>query len=305
MRGAATVGVAVFAVAAGVALSLSWRRQTDWSRVQHTLATRAGRDPLTGLPDRVALTERLSAGLGSTRTPTASRPAVLFCDLDRFRRINETYGHACGDNVLVAAGLRFANALRAGDTIGRLDGDKFVVICPVVSTSEAAEIANRLLATLENPFAVGGHTVRVHREHRRRGRRRLDRRSRRSPARRGPCDGAGQARRPRASGRLLVIHAAAHVDRRHRAAARRARRRAVQARLPTGRVELRRLDRRARGVDPLGSSRPRTRVARRLHPAAGGVRAHRRRGHVGAARGVPPGRGVDERVPRARHARSR
>jgi diguanylate cyclase (GGDEF)-like protein len=86
---------------------------------------------------------------------------VLFCDLDRFRRINETYGHACGDNVLVAAGLRFANALRAGDTIGRLDGDKFVVICPVVSTSEAAEIANRLLATLENPFAVGGHSVRV------------------------------------------------------------------------------------------------------------------------------------------------
>ncbi len=47
MRGAATVGVAVFAVAAGVALSLSWRRRTDWSRVQHTLATRAGRDPLT------------------------------------------------------------------------------------------------------------------------------------------------------------------------------------------------------------------------------------------------------------------
>ena len=161
MRGAATVGVAVFAVAAGVALSLSWRRQTDWSRVQHSLETRAGRDPLTGLPDRVALTERLSAGLGSTRTPTASRPAVLFCDLDRFRRINDTYGHACGDNVLVAAGQRFANALRAGDTIGRVDGDKFVVICPVVSTSEAAEVANRLLATLENPFAVGGHTVRV------------------------------------------------------------------------------------------------------------------------------------------------
>ena len=161
MRGAAIVGVAVFAVAAGVALSLSWRRQSDWSRVEHTLATRTGRDPLTGLPDRVALTERLSAGLGDTRTPTASRPAVLFCDLDRFRRINDTYGHACGDNVLVAAGQRFANALRAGDTIGRLDGDKFVVICPVVSTSEAAEVANRLLATLENPFAVGGHTVRV------------------------------------------------------------------------------------------------------------------------------------------------
>ena len=123
--------------------------------------TRAGRDPLTGLVDRVGLTERLSAGLGASRTPTASRPAVLFCDLDRFRRINDTYGHACGDNVLVAAGQRFANVLRSCDTIGRLDGDKFVVICPVVSTSEAAEIANRLLGTLENPFAIGGHTVRV------------------------------------------------------------------------------------------------------------------------------------------------
>ena len=161
MRASAILAVLVFAVAAAVALSLSWRRQSDWSRVEHTLATRAGRDPLTGLVDRVGLTERLSAGLGASRTPTASRPAVLFCDLDRFRRINETYGHACGDNVLVAAGHRFAKVLRSGDTIGRLDGDKFVVICPVVSTSEAAEVANRLLATLENPFAVGGHTVRV------------------------------------------------------------------------------------------------------------------------------------------------
>ncbi len=161
MRASAILAVSVFAAAAGVALTLSWRRRTDWSRVEHTLSTRAGRDPLTGLVDRVGLTERLSAGLGASRTPTASKPAVLFCDLDRFRRINETYGHACGDTLLVAAGQRFANALRNGDTIGRLDGDKFVVICPVVSTSEAAEIANRLLSTLENPFAVGGHTVRV------------------------------------------------------------------------------------------------------------------------------------------------
>ena len=161
---------------------------------------------------------------------------MLFCDLDRFRRINETYGHACGDNVLVAAGLRFANVLRAGDTIGRLDGDKFVVICPVVSTSEAAEIANRLLATLENPFAVGGHTVRV-------------------TASIGVAVADGSTADPEIllrdadhamvqakrdgrerAVRLLVIHAAAHVDRGHRAAARRARRRAVQARLPTRRA---------------------------------------------------------------------
>ena len=194
MRGAATVGVAVFAVAAGVALCVELAASDRLVPGASTRSRRgAGRDPLTGLPDRVRLTERLSAGLGNTRTPTASKPAVLFCDLDRFRRINETYGHACGDNVLVAAGRRFANVLRAGDTIGRLDGDKFVVICPVVSTSEAAEIANRLLATLENPFAVGGHSRAGHGEHRRRGRRRLDRRSRRSSARRRSRDGAGQA----------------------------------------------------------------------------------------------------------------
>ena len=103
-RASAILAVTVFGAAGSVALCLSWRRQSDWSRVEHTLATRAGRDPLTGLADRTGLTERLTAGLGPQRTPTASRPAVLFCDLDRFRRINETYGHTCGDNVLVAAG---------------------------------------------------------------------------------------------------------------------------------------------------------------------------------------------------------
>jgi diguanylate cyclase (GGDEF)-like protein len=86
---------------------------------------------------------------------------VLFCDLDHFRRINDTYGHRCGDHVLVAAGQRFANVLRPADTIGRIDGDKFVVICPVVSAPEAMAMAERLLGCLENPFAVSGHTVRV------------------------------------------------------------------------------------------------------------------------------------------------
>ena len=160
-RASAILAVTVFAAAGSVALCLSWRRRTDWTRVETTLATRAGRDPLTGLVDRIGLTERLSAGLGESRTPTASRPAVLFCDLDRFRRINDTYGHACGDNVLVAAGQRFANVLRPGDTIGRLDGDKFVAICSVTSAAEATTIAERLLGTLANPFAVSGHTVHV------------------------------------------------------------------------------------------------------------------------------------------------
>lgn len=144
-----------------VAFLLSWRRRVDWSRVEVALSDRAGRDPLTGLADRVALTERLTARLGSRGSPTATRPAVLFCDLDHFRRINDTYGHRCGDHVLVAAGQRFANVLRTADTIGRIDGDKFVVICPVVSAPEAMATAERLLGCLENPFAVGGHTVRV------------------------------------------------------------------------------------------------------------------------------------------------
>ena len=149
-------------LAAGlVAFLLSWRRRLDWSRVEVALSDRAGRDPLTGLADRVALTERLTARLGSRGSPTATRPAVLFCDLDHFRRINDTYGHRCGDHVLVAAGQRFANVLRTADTIGRIDGDKFVVICPVVSAPEAMAMAERLLGCLENPFAVGGHTVRV------------------------------------------------------------------------------------------------------------------------------------------------
>ncbi len=132
----------------------------DRSRVERPLPL-LGVTHSAGLADRVALTERLTARLGSRGSPTATRPAVLFCDLDYFRRINDTYGHRCGDHVLVAAGQRFANVLRTADTIGRIDGDKFVVICPVVSAPEAMTMAERLLGCLENPFVVGGHTVRV------------------------------------------------------------------------------------------------------------------------------------------------
>ena len=296
-RAAAMLAVTVFGTAACVAICLSWRRQRDWTRVEHTLATRTGRDPLTGLVDRVGLTERLSKGLGPQRTPTASRPAVLCCDLDRFQRINDTYGHACGDSVIVAAGRRFANVLRAGDTIGRLDGDTFVVICLVGSANEATEIADRLLGTLDNPFAIGGHTFRVTASI---GIAVADGSTADPEALMRDADHAMiQAKRDgrERAVRFAVRHASPHERGHDRAAARSARRRPVPTRVPAGRVELRRHDRRRRSPPAVGPPAPGRRSAERVHPAARGVGPHRRGRHMGAARGVPAGIGVDARLP--------
>ena len=260
------LAVTVFGTAACVAICLSWRRQRDWTRVEHTLATRTGRDPLTGLVDRVGLTERLSKGLGPQRTPTASRPAVLCCDLDRFQRINDTYGHAAATACIVAAGRRFANVLRAGDTIGRLDGDTFVVICLVGSANEATEIADRLLGTLENPFAIGGHTFRV-------------------TASIGVAVADGSTADPEAlmrdadhamiqakrDGRERAVLFASDMRPRtsvgtHRAAASSARTRPVPTRVPAGRVELRRHDRRRRSPAAVGPPAPRARMPNEFIP---------------------------------------
>ncbi len=113
---------------------------------------RALHDPLTGLPNRTLLYDRVAHALSrARREPTV--PAVLFIDLDRFKVVNDSLGHAAGDRLLVAVTERLQHALRPGDTLARLGGDEFVVLCDdLADAGQALALAERISKALRLPF---------------------------------------------------------------------------------------------------------------------------------------------------------
>ena len=134
---------------------------TSAHEVTAELAHQALHDPLTGLPNRVLLREHLDHALRRLDRQ-GGELVVLFLDLDRFKDVNDTLGHAAGDRLLVALAERLRRALRPADTVARLAGDEFVVVCEDVDNGPAvAEIADRLLAAVERPFRLDGVDARV------------------------------------------------------------------------------------------------------------------------------------------------
>lgn len=117
-------------------------------RAQSQLAELALRDPLTGLPNRRLFMDRLEHGIG--RSARGDDLAVLFIDLDRFKAINDSLGHAVGDEVLVSVATTLVAAARSGDTVARLGGDEFVVLCEHVNAEEAQAVADRMLAGIHS-----------------------------------------------------------------------------------------------------------------------------------------------------------
>ena len=131
---------------------VSWRR-----RLQDELTHRATHDELTGLPNRSALMERLSASV--ERLDGEQMLAVLFCDLDGFKDINDGLGHAVGDQVLVAVARRLRQRCRQADVVSRFGGDEFVVVLPVHDVGQARATAERLVEALSEPITVGDAEV--------------------------------------------------------------------------------------------------------------------------------------------------
>jgi diguanylate cyclase (GGDEF)-like protein/PAS domain S-box-containing protein len=126
---------------------------TDRKRAEAQLAHRANHDPLTNLPNRLLLEERLASCL-AMGTPSG----VLFCDLDRFKIINDSLGHEAGDELLVTVAHRLSAALPAGYTLGRLGGDEFVVIAPGERDLAALRaISLNLMSALDAPMTIRGH----------------------------------------------------------------------------------------------------------------------------------------------------
>lgn len=118
-------------------------------------------DALTGLPNRALLLERLGhAALRSSRSGLTS--AVLFMDLDRFKQVNDLYGHAAGDELLVAVAQRLSAVLRPGDTLARISGDEFVILCEDLDQIHDVDtIATRIHLALKRPFVISGCEVEV------------------------------------------------------------------------------------------------------------------------------------------------
>ncbi|MEH3079346.1 MAG: EAL domain-containing protein [Quadrisphaera sp.] len=116
------------------------------------LSQRALQDALTGLPNRAALLAHLETTLKGGRSATA-----LFIDLDGFKQVNDTLGHATGDELLVRAAERIRSCLRPTDLVARLGGDEFVVVCDDADAEEGAAVADRVGAQLRAPFRVHGH----------------------------------------------------------------------------------------------------------------------------------------------------
>lgn len=157
--------VALCSQAARAPSTDDWDLLQRWSRLagivlsrpetQDQLAHQALHDPLTDLPNRTLFLDRLSQALGRLDR-SHSMLAVLFLDVDRFKLVNDSLGHAAGDHLLVTISRRLSSVLRPGDTAARFGGDEFILLCENLTDPEAAMvIAERVAAAINQPVKLG------------------------------------------------------------------------------------------------------------------------------------------------------
>ncbi|MEM6450813.1 MAG: diguanylate cyclase [Cyanobacteria bacterium P01_D01_bin.105] len=139
---------------------VNWRKH-----LQQQLIQQATHDALTGLPNRRLLTERLTSLVALSQRSGGSF-AVLFLDLDGFKKVNDTYGHKTGDDLLIEISKRLKQNLRKSDAIFRLGGDEFVILIERISRIETAQqitqlLTEKLFETLRAPLLIGGDEISV------------------------------------------------------------------------------------------------------------------------------------------------
>ncbi|QLC72945.1 EAL domain-containing protein [Pseudomonas sp. LPB0260] len=128
----------------------------------HKLAHQAAHDPLTALPNRALLQERLGQAIRRSRR-AGGRFAVMFLDLDRFKAVNDSLGHAAGDELLKTVAERLGACVREGDTVARISGDEFVLLIENIGDDNTVldAVANRVAGQLRTPFLLAGQELLV------------------------------------------------------------------------------------------------------------------------------------------------
>ncbi|HYO26088.1 MAG TPA: diguanylate cyclase [Lacipirellulaceae bacterium] len=135
--------------------------ESPWGHASSTPAGAYLRDAVTGLPDRRAVAER-GAAWRAAAAPAVPRFALLFLDLDDFKRINDSHGHAVGDAVLEAVASRWLHCIREGDLLARYGGDEFVLLIRDTSDPQEVEpVIERLRAAAAAPIVAGELTLQV------------------------------------------------------------------------------------------------------------------------------------------------
>jgi diguanylate cyclase (GGDEF)-like protein/PAS domain S-box-containing protein len=136
----------------------------DVTQTKHqvtSLRHQAMHDALTGLPNRTMLFEKLERAIDTARAE-GSALALMLMDLDRFKEVNDTFGHQFGDALLRQVSFRLQNQLRGDDSAARLGGDEFAVVLPhIADAGTAVTTARRILGTLEQPFVIEGQVLEV------------------------------------------------------------------------------------------------------------------------------------------------
>lgn len=137
------------------------RDMTERKEAERTINFQAYHDLLTQLPNRALFKDRLNLALAQAKR-SGQRLAVMFLDLDRFKLVNDTLGHICGDELLQAVSHRLQDCLREGDTLARFGGDEFTLLLPQVYGPEDAEaIAKKIINRIKEPFVIEGHELYV------------------------------------------------------------------------------------------------------------------------------------------------
>ena len=134
---------------------------TERKRIEQTLSHMATHDPLTGLPNRTLFHDRVSQAIARTKR-TQKTLAVFFIDLDRFKEINDTFGHSNGDYLLLTISERLQSIFRDTDTVARLGGDEFLILVNEIISSEILfELAPKIIETIRQPIPISGELLQI------------------------------------------------------------------------------------------------------------------------------------------------